>query len=385
MQIFLAKTAGFCFGVNRAVEAVYDHAKSGSHKTVTLGPIIHNQEVVNDLMSKGIGIVNALHEIDDPEVTVILRTHGVGKKIYEILKERNLQYEDLACPFVKKIHHIVERHFKDGWQIVIIGDALHPEIIGINGWCEHQAVILNNIEDCKLFPSFEPQKRTCVVAQTTINREKWDFVTNFLKNTCTNIEFFDTICSATNERQTEAAEIAKKVDVMFVVGDKNSSNTGKLFEICKKHCEKSFLFDTAKEMPVLDLSNFSVGITAGASTPASIIKEVIETMEEQLGQEGQELSFADLFENSLVILNTGEVVTGTVIRVTETEVFVDLGFKSDGLIRAGELTDDPAIRPKDFVQLGDKIEVFVIRVDDGEGNVLLSKKKVDAIKGWKDV
>lgn len=384
MPIIVAKTAGFCFGVNRAMETVYSHVDLKQHKTYSLGPVIHNQEVIRDLESRGLTAVASVDEVPRGDAKLLLRTHGVPKAVYDTLKDRGIAYEDLTCPFVKKIHKIVEEHHHLGEQIVIVGDRNHPEVVGINGWCDDCGIVLGEVEDLAKYPDFDPKKPTCLVAQTTLNRKKWEEILKFLKKTCTNLIFFDTICSATNERQAEAAKIAQMADRMFVIGDPKSSNTGKLFEICKQYCERSYLIDTAKRLSGVSFSAQEViGITAGASTPAGIIKEVILTMEKEM--ENQELSFAEVFEDSLVTLNKGAVVKGKVIRVTETEVYVDLGFKSDGIIKASELSDDPNVKTQDFVKVGDEIEVFVIHVDDGEGNVLLSHKKIAAMKGWQDV
>ncbi|WHH59465.1 bifunctional 4-hydroxy-3-methylbut-2-enyl diphosphate reductase/30S ribosomal protein S1 [Petroclostridium sp. X23] len=386
MEIIIAKTAGFCFGVNRAIDTVYENVKQAHSGILTLGPIIHNQQVVDDLKSKGVGMVESITDISDPNAKIIIRTHGIGKSSYTDLEAHQIDYIDATCPYVKKIHRIVEKYYDEGYQIVIVGDENHPEVIGINGWCENSAIIVCSIEDIE--GKLKCSDKTCVVAQTTINRERWDRITDDIKQRCQNPLIYDTICSATNDRQVETEKLAKQVDIMIVIGGKHSSNTQKLAEICRNNCKITYHIETFEELPQdIVYTSKKIGITAGASTPAWIIKEVIDKMSEKenLQNHETEMSFAEAFEQSLVTLNTGDIVEGTVIGVSENEVYVDLGFKSDGVIKASELTDDPSLNPKDLVKVGDPIKVFIIRVDDGEGNVLLSKKKIDAIKGWEEI
>lgn len=384
IEIVLAETAGFCFGVKRAMDIIYDSVKNNDIKIYTLGPIIHNTQVVNDLCSKGVQVVNEIEEIADKEATVVIRTHGVSKKLYHKLKEANLSYIDATCPYVKKIHKIVEKHYNEGYQIVIIGDPNHPEVQGINGWCEHSAIIIrdfNDINESQLLGF----NKFCIVAQTTMNRSTWKDITEYFKKNFSKVLVFDTICNATNARQSEAERISKRVDIMIVIGGKHSSNTQKLAQICRANCKNTYHIETFEEIPDnIDFHNKKVGITAGASTPTWIIKEVINKMteKENLQETKENMDFAELFEQSMVTLNTGDIMKGTVIGVSNTEVFVDLGYKSDGIIPVDELTDDPSANPKDIVNVGDEIEVFVVRVNDGEGNVLLSKKKLDMIRGW---
>lgn len=383
MEFIIAETAGFCFGVSRAIDTVYDNVKECKTKIYTLGPIIHNKQVVDDLHSKGIDAIDSIKDIKDEKSKVVVRTHGIAKEVYNELEINNIEYIDATCPYVRKIHKIVEKHYNDGYRIIIVGNREHPEVIGINGWCNNSAIIVDNVEDVK--EKLKCTDKTCVVAQTTINREKWDDITRYIKSHCQEALIFDTICSATNLRQSEAEKIAKQVDIMLVIGGKHSSNTQKLAEICSRYCKDTYHIETFEELPQnLNLSDKKIGITAGASTPAWIIKEVINKMteKENLKTNDAEMSFAEAFEQSLITLNTGDIVKGTVIGVSNNEVYVDLGFKSDGIIHISELTDDPSVSPEDIVKVGDEIEVFVVRVDDGEGNVLLSKKKLDSIKGW---
>ncbi|MBQ4516543.1 MAG: bifunctional 4-hydroxy-3-methylbut-2-enyl diphosphate reductase/30S ribosomal protein S1 [Clostridia bacterium] len=376
MEYVLAKTAGFCFGVDRAIDIVYKSAENGE-KYHTLGPIIHNPQVVEELAQKGITPIDSLSEAQK-DAKIFVRTHGVGPEVYEEMEKLGLEYIDLTCPFVKKIHNIVKEHYEQGMRIIIIGDKNHPEVEGINGWAGSDAVIIGTEEEAIALP--EDEKPTCIVSQTTFNRNIYKKIIFFLKKTCKNAVLFDTICSATNKRQEEALSLAQKMDAMIVLGGRNSSNTQKLYDICKGACPDTFCLESINELGSLDvLKGKRVGITAGASTPAVIIKEAIKKME------NQELSFETLFEESLKTLNTGDVVKGTVIEVRPTEVIVDLQVKQDGIIPASEISDDPSVTTDQVVKPGDEIEVFVVRVNDADGNIMLSRRKLDAIQTWNDV
>ena len=382
----VAEKAGFCFGVSRAVRITQEGVSSGK-KIATLGEIIHNRDVVEKFAKQGVRIIQTPEEAKENE-TVVVRSHGIKKSQQELLEKRGINFIDATCPFVKKIHNIVSDAYSKGHCIIIIGDKNHPEVIGINGWCNDSAIVIESEKEARNL-SFMNEKGVSVVAQTTFERELWKKITKIIKNTCQSAIVFDTICSATNERQKYAAQLAKESDVFIVVGGRHSSNTKKLFDIAAPLCRHTFLVEEAGELPenILTLGN-SFGITAGASTPEHIIKEVLETMVEEKNtniQGNGEPTFAEAFEQSLVTLNTGNVVTGTVISITPTEVYVDLGYKADGIIPADELSDDPSAQPSDIVKVGDEVEVFVVRVNDGEGYVKLSKKKIDAIKGWQEI
>ena len=385
-KVTVAEGAGFCFGVSRAVKLAEEGAESGI-KIATLGPIIHNKAVVEDLKNKGVRIIESPSDIL-PGETVVIRSHGISKKMQDALLDTGAKIIDATCPFVKKIHSIVEDAYEKEHQIIIIGDEKHPEVVGINGWCNNSATVIDSEKDAENL-IIEPQKSVTVVSQTTFEREIWKKITKIIKNTCQSAMIFDTICSATNERQKNAAELAKESDVFVVIGGKHSSNTKKLYDIASRLCPKTYLVEDAAELPEGAFNQGGlIGITAGASTPDRIIKEVLQTMVEEKNTNikgNGELAFAEAFEQSLVTLNTGQVVTGTVISVTPTEVYVDLGYKADGIIPADDLTDDPTVSPKDIVSVGDEVEVFVVRVNDGEGYVKLSKKKIDAIKGWQTI
>lgn len=387
-NIRVAESAGFCFGVKRAIEMAYE-AIGVEPKLYSYGQLIHNKTVTDDLASKGLQIVENLDGLT--EGTLLIRSHGVGKALYDEAEAKGLKILDGTCPFVKKIHDIVHDKLAEGLGIIIVGDGTHPEVIGINGWCENAAVILEDEEAAKTKEIPEKEKYA-VVVQTTFRQAKFDKILEILQDRGVNMEVHNTICSATEKRQTEAEELSKTVDKMIVIGGKNSSNTQKLVEICAKNCGNTVHIETICD---LVLNNFEkddkIGITAGASTPPAIIKEVVVTMSEALENAVQNLggseeaTFEQMLEESLVTLHTGDVVKGTVIQVVNEEVSVNLGFKSDGIIARGEFSSDPTVIPSKTVQPGDEIEVFVVRVNDGDGNVMLSRKRIEAQKGIEEI
>ncbi|WP_306530869.1 bifunctional 4-hydroxy-3-methylbut-2-enyl diphosphate reductase/30S ribosomal protein S1 [Anaerotignum lactatifermentans] len=387
-NIRVAESAGFCFGVKRAIEMAYE-AIGVEPKLYSYGQLIHNKTVTDDLASKGLEIVENLDGLT--EGTLLIRSHGVGKALYDEAEAKGLKILDGTCPFVKKIHNIVHDKLAEGMGIIIVGDGTHPEVIGINGWCENAAVILEDEEAAKTKEIPEKEKYA-VVVQTTFRQAKFDKILEILQDRGVNMEVHNTICSATEKRQTEAEELSKTVDKMIVIGGKNSSNTQKLVEICAKNCGNTVHIETICD---LVLNNFGkddkIGITAGASTPPAIIKEVVVTMSEALENAVQNLggseeaTFEQMLEESLVTLHTGDVVKGTVIQVVNEEVSVNLGFKSDGIIARGEFSSDPTVIPSKTVQPGDEIEVFVVRVNDGDGNVMLSRKRIEAQKGIEEI
>ena len=276
MEVILAKKAGFCFGVQKAIDMVYDEANSSNNNIYTYGPIIHNEEVVSDLESKGVKAINFdENELNDlSDCTVVIRSHGVGKNIYDSLEQRNCDVVDATCPFVKKIHNIVKEESEKGKTIIIVGSEYHPEVEGIKGWVNGDAFIVDSEEDARGI-NLDPKTPVCIVSQTTYNPEKFAKLVEIIEQKGYDSNVVNTICNATNERQKEAKEIAGKVDAMIVIGGKNSSNTQKLYEICKAECENTFYIQTAKDMDFEKLKDFEkVGITAGASTPKKIIEEV---------------------------------------------------------------------------------------------------------------
>ena len=276
MEVKLAKTAGFCFGVKRAVDTVYKEAEKSNETIYTFGPIIHNEQVVEDLEKNGVFVVNTIEELKalKPGTTVIVRSHGVGKSVYDLMEESGLHVVDATCPFVKKIHRIVERESKAGKHIIIIGNDKHPEVEGIKGWVCGPVTVIENVVEAEQFQAKE-EEQVCIVSQTTFNYNKFEDLVEIISKNCYHIEGINTICNATEERQTEAKDIAGKVDGMIVIGGSHSSNTQKLFEICKKECENTYYIQTLEDLEIEKLQGMNiVGITAGASTPNNIIEEV---------------------------------------------------------------------------------------------------------------
>ena len=276
MEVRLAKTAGFCFGVKRAVDTVYKEAEKNQETIYTFGPIIHNEQVVEDLEKNGVFVVNTVDELKGLKTgtTVIIRSHGVGKYIYDLMEELGLHVVDATCPFVKKIHRIVERESNAGRGIIIIGNDKHPEVEGIKGWVAGEATVIETTQEAESFEA-EKDARLCIVSQTTFNYNKFNNLVEIISKKGYDIQSINTICNATEERQTEAKTIAGEVDSMIVIGGSHSSNTQKLFEICKKECDNTFYIQTLEDLDVEKLKDSKcVGITAGASTPNNIIEEV---------------------------------------------------------------------------------------------------------------
>ncbi|MFQ9511337.1 MAG: bifunctional 4-hydroxy-3-methylbut-2-enyl diphosphate reductase/30S ribosomal protein S1 [Lachnospiraceae bacterium] len=377
MEIITAKSAGFCFGVKRAVETVYDQTKLHVGKPIyTFGPIIHNEEVVKDLEARGVQVIKDEDGLKaQNEGIVIIRSHGVAKHIYDLLENKPVEIVDATCPFVKKIHRIVDEESRAGRQIIIAGSKIHPEVQGIIGWCNTPAIVIETIEEAESLP-VEEGKKVCIVSQTTFNYNKFqDLVENISKKGY-DINVVNTICNATQERQVEAKEVAAGVDCMFVIGGKHSSNTQKLFEICNKECKNTYYIQTLEDLdPSWIESMKKVGITAGASTPNKIIEEVQKQM--------SELSFEQLLENSFKTISTGEVVTGKVIAVKEDEIVLNIGYKADGIITRNEYTSTPNVDLTTLVKEGDEVEAKVLKVNDGEGQVQLSHRRLQAEKASK--
>lgn len=277
MKVKVAKSAGFCFGVKRAVEQVYEqiNISDGTKKIYTFGPIIHNEEVVNDLADKGVTVIETKEELEQlRDGVIIIRSHGVEKEIYDIIEKNNLILVDATCPFVKKIHKIVQNEKNKNKHIIIIGNENHPEVEGIKGWAGEDITVLNSEQDAKDF-NLSNGKSACIVSQTTFNYNKFKYLVEIILKKGYDISVLDTICSATHERQAEAKEIAKEVDTMIVIGGRHSSNTQKLYEICKKECNNTYYIQTLDDLNLSELEkNSFVGITAGASTPNNIIEEV---------------------------------------------------------------------------------------------------------------
>ncbi len=386
MRVEVAKTAGFCPGVKRAVDMVEEAAHSGI-PTVTYGPIIHNHHVVERFAQMGVHEVSHFSEVT-PSTQVIIRSHGVARAVYEGLEQQGAIIKDATCPYVKRIHNIVSQGSEQGRTPIIIGIPTHPEVEAIAGWCQDPHVF-ETAEALEQWLVEDPERQhmpLIMVSQTTSTEKLWKNCTETIKKLCTNCEIFDTICSATEKRQSEAARLAQRCESMIVIGDRNSSNTKRLREICSEVCKHTCLIDSGADLSAADyIGKSSVGITAGASTPQWIIKEVYNIMSDEIKTEATEESFDQLLEQYDKSLNTGDKVTGIVTGITPTEIAVDLGTKHAGYIPYSEVSDDPNVKPEEAFQVGQEIEVYVIRVNDAEGTVALSKKKLDAQKNWDEI
>ena len=383
-EVILARSAGFCFGVRKAVELAEEMAESG-RPFVMLGPVIHNDAVIKSLEARGVSCVDTVEDV--PEGSgVIIRSHGEAKAVYEALEAKDCEIADATCVRVKKIHEIVSDASRRGRRVIIIGDPDHPEVRAIAGWCD-DAKIFRNLEELQAFlveKGENDQKPVSLVSQTTSTDRIWRPCREKVKKECTNAEIFDTICDATCKRQSEAQRLAERCGAMIVIGDRRSSNTTRLAELCRAHCPLVCHISGAEELDRNLISGVaSVGITAGASTPGWIIKEVKDIMSDENNNVMEvEESFEDMLEKSIKTLNTGDKVMGTVTGITATEVNVDLGTKHAGYIPLSELSDDPTVKPEDIVKVGDEIETYVMRVNDVEGVATLSKKRLDTVKNW---
>ncbi len=386
MSITVAKTAGFCFGVNRAVEIVNKLSQSDS-KVCTLGPIIHNKEMVSELKQKGVHSVDNIEDAKDFD-TVVVRSHGVPKSTKDTLSTLGCEIVDATCPFVSKIHRIVKKAGEESRTVLIAGDKNHPEVMGIVGHCVGECYTFKDEDELISSLDIMLQKNIkdiCVVAQTTFDVTLFEKCLKIIKKVYTNAEIFDTICNATSERQAEAASLSKSSDCMIVIGDRHSSNTCKLFSICKRSCENTFLVETSADLDLdVVIKASSIGVTAGASTPARIIKEVLDKMNDVIkSSETNEIeNFEAMLEESLKSLNTNERVMGTVVGIAPNEVFVDVGRKQAGFIPLDELSATPINNPEEVVKIGDELELLIMKTNDQEGTIMLSKRRVDAKKGW---
>lgn len=417
-KIILAETAGFCFGVDRAVNLVYSLVNDGK-KVCTLGPIIHNAQLVGDLEQRGVKIIDSIDECPDGYM-VVVRTHGVEKSVIDDIENKNIDYVDATCPFVKKIHRIVKK-FDSSVPVLVAGDVNHPEAIGIRSYCNGKSFVFKNDEELqKILQNdyIDKNKKIICVSQTTFSLEEWKKCEKIIKKVCTNCEIFDTICNATADRQNEAYEISKKSDAMIVIGGRHSSNTCKLRDVSSALC-RSFLIETADELKSIDLSPYNViGVTAGASTPSVIIKEVLKSMSEEIKEKevettsavteevvetaetadkavkepavkasaDGEASFEELLNESFKENENSKVVTGTVVSITPTEVYVDVpGRKQTGVVAFNDLSAEPIDKCEDVVSVGDEIDLVIMKTDDQDGVLKLSKKLVDAQKGWDDI
>lgn len=383
MQIILAKTAGFCFGVNRAVKLTYELLEQG-RPVATLGPLIHNPQVVEDLESKGAITCDSVDDVPDG-YEVVIRSHGVGQSVYDKISTRRLAYHDATCPFVTKIHKIAARAGADGAMLLVAGDAKHPEVQGIVGHTTGKVEVFANLEELeKLLPELTQQKSIFAVAQTTFNVQSWETCKEFLKNQCTNAKIFDTICNATWARQQEAEDLSQKCDHMVVIGGHHSSNTQKLLQVAARHT-KAINVETADELDKDWLNGARiVGVTAGASTPSSIIEEVLNCMSEEIRDD---MSFEEMLAASEAKpLYAGKIVKAKVISVSPTECVVGIdGSKHTGIVKLSEMSHDPNAKMEDLVKVDDELDLVVVKTNDQEGVDTLSRVRFEAQKGMKDV
>ena len=418
MKIIIADNAGFCFGVKRAVDIATDQLETLDKDIYSLGPLIHNPQVVNEFESKGLKTIEDIKGINDGKI--IIRAHGVPKAIINDIQDKNLDLVDTTCPYVLSVHKKVEEFQEQGYNIIIIGDSNHPEVIGINGWCNNKAIIINSEEEAKEISNLD---KVCIVSQTTNTKEKFELLSEIINEQNSNVKIYNTICNATSVRQKSCKEVASNVEAMIVVGGYHSANTKKLVEISKVHCDNVYHIEMTKELPLQEFLKFNtIGITAGASTPDWIIKEVVETMN-NLDKGGNEMeneneiiesevietevideikneakdkpaneSMSDMdnemmeaMENTFTRISRGQVLKGEVLFVTDMEVMVNINFKSDGIISRDELSNDPEKAPRDLYKVGDEINVYVIKIDDGDGNVVLSSKRVEDSKSWDEL
>ena len=383
MKVILAKTAGFCFGVNRAVEMTYQLLGEG-RKVATLGPLIHSPQVVQDLERRGAVTCDTVEQVPDG-YEVVIRSHGVPREVYDKINTRSLAFHDATCPFVTKIHKIAAEAGGNGALLLVAGDASHPEVQGIVGHTSGEVRIFANLEQLKrLAPELEEQKSIYVVAQTTFNVQSWEICKEFLKNQCTNSKIFDTICNATWARQQEAEDLSQKCDRMVVIGGHHSSNTQKLLQVAARHT-RAVNVENADELDREWLAGAkTVGVTAGASTPSSIIEEVLNCMSEEIRDD---MSFAEMLEASEAKpLYAGKIVKAKVISVSPTECVVGIdGSKHTGIVKLSEMSHDPNAKMEDLVKVDDELDLVVVKTNDQEGVDTLSRVRFEAQKGMKDV
>jgi len=400
LRVILAKTAGFCFGVDRAVNMAYELANSGA-RAATLGQLIHNSLVTDDLAAKGVRIISSPAEAQRGE-TVIIRAHGVAAEVYEELKGTGAEICDATCPFVKKIHLIVAENSGEDTEVFIAGDPNHPEVIGIKGHCKGEVNIFNSeaeLDEIIKNDGKNYDKRIIAVSQTTFSQKVWKICKEKIKKYYTNAKIFDTICFATRERQDEAALISKQSDMMIIIGDRHSSNTAKLKAVCSENCD-TYLVERAAELNTINFSHCAtVGVTAGASTPSAIIKEVLFAMSEIVNETtniqveevpsevaaAEDMDFSAALEESLNNMSTDQRVKGVVMGITPTEIQVDIGRKHAGFVPMDEYSADPNADAAKELKVGDTLDLIIMKTNDAEGTVMLSKKRFDAQKAWTDI
>jgi len=387
MKIILAKHSGFCFGVKEALkkaEQTIEENKDKGIKIYTCGPLIHNKTVTDELQEKGIEIIHSPEEAEEGSI-VIVRSHGETEDFYHRAKAKNIEIIDATCPFVKRIQQLVREAKNQGYQIVVVGDRTHPEVIGINGWCDNEAFVASNLEEAKAVAA----ERLFIVAQTTITAELFQEIVSYFERKKKEVVVHNTICHATEERQKSCMETAIDSDLMVIIGGSESSNSKKLYEIAKKYCKNTYFIENKETLPLKEVEKCNrIGISAGASTPERIIKEVIATMSELFTENKTDNTMHDLMdeiEKSLRLPRNGEIVTGEVIQVSNREIVVNLGCKKDGIIPREEFALEGNQELTDLFKEGDEVQAKVLKTDDGDGNILLSRKKLEVNEHWDEI
>ncbi len=384
----IAPCAGFCFGVKRAVEKAQNELELYKGKNVySYGNIIHNKEVIGKLKEKGLKTITSLEEISETEnIHLIIRAHGVGEEVYKAAKEKSIDLADATCPYVAKIQKTVSE-YKIDHNIIIVGKKEHPEVIGINGWCDNKAIVIRNLSEAYQLKSQRDKDKNkfLVVAQTTIQKELFKEISSYIESEFSHTTIVNTICRATSDRQKGCKKIAEEVDYMIVIGDKSSSNSKELFEIASQNCKNSIFIEKISQLPLKNVAIYNrIGIAAGASTPDYAIEEVFDKMSEKF--EGQSMmDFMDEIEKSLKLPRNGEMITGTIHQVTDKEIIVNLGCKKDGVIPLSEITMEGEQKLTELFNEGDEVQAKVIKNDDGDGNILLSRKKLEAGEHWDEI
>ncbi len=390
MEIIRAKHSGFCFGVDRAINLAFTEAdkKDRDGRLLTCGHLIHNAAVVERLESKGVILIESLAEAE-PGDTVIVRSHGEPREFYEEAEAKGIHLVDTTCVFVKKIHDIVSAAHASGQPVVLIGDRNHQEVKATNGWCGYQAFVIGSPEEALERASELKGLKPVIVCQTTIKAELLQEILDVFDRAGIIYDIRNTICNATRDRQESCRELAAKVDAMVVVGDKHSSNSRKLFEIAQNNNQISYFIENASNFLLNDISKYNtIGIIAGASTPEWIIKEVISSMSENVTKNMEQnpmMDFMDDIEKSLRLPKPGDIIDGKVDQVREDEVIVNMGCKKDGILRADEVVLEEGQKLSDLFKEGDDIQAKVIKSDEGEGGILLSKKRLVAVENYTEL
>jgi len=386
-EIIRAEHSGFCFGVKQAIDKTEEQIRRREEqkrdkRIYTCGPLIHNQFVTGDLASRGVGIISSPGEAQKGDI-VIVRSHGESRDFFREAEERGIEIINATCPFVERIHHLVHGAWEENRTVVIVGDKNHPEVKGINGWCGNEAVIVGSSLEAEAIRAEE----VFLVCQTTIQKELLDQIIGVLEKKKIKAEINNTICGATKERQESCERLSKIADAMVIIGGKNSSNTRKLYEISKKNCKNSYFIENIRDLPLKQLRKCNkIGVAAGASTPECVIKEVIANMSEMITNEKISMEdFMDEIDASLRLPRTGEIVDGKVHQVTEKEIIVNMGCKKDGILPVEEVTLEEGQKLTDLFKEGDEIQAKVVKTDDGDGGILLSKKKLEINEHWNEI